>query len=279
MAHRRDVELCMESLEDIRNIMNSIKSLAYMESRKLTQRVENQLLLMKSIEQAAADFISFSPHTCTVDRLPTAFILIGSEHGFCGDFNEQLLQRLQRTVEQENTPTPPLIAVGHKLSTRLDDHGVSFTFIEGADVAEEAGRVIRQIVKAVNDLRRRVEGGVRLTALFHRHAPEEVAVKRLLPPFQHLVGVKPRYTVPVLSNLPAHQLHLGLVDHYLFHVLYEIVFTSLLSENMCRVRQLEGAVRHLDERVEVLMRKRNQLRQQEIIEEIEVVLLGTTAYR
>jgi len=44
------------------------------------------------------------------------------------------------------------------------------------------------------------------------------------------------------------------------------------------VRHLEGAVRHLDDRSSALRRKCNALRQEEIIEEIEIILLSASLF-
>ena len=58
--------------------------------------------------------------------------------------------------------------------------------------------------------------------------------------------------------------------------LHEILYASLLAENRRRVQHLDGALRHLDRRLDDLKRKDRRLRQEEIIEEIEVILLGSS---
>ncbi|HBE93756.1 MAG TPA: hypothetical protein DDW55_15050, partial [Gammaproteobacteria bacterium] len=54
-------------------------------------------------------------------------------------------------------------------------------------------------------------------------------------------------------------------------------YTSLMAENHQRVAHLEGAVKHLDDESAELMRQSNILRQTEIIEEIEVILLSAAS--
>jgi F-type H+-transporting ATPase subunit gamma len=51
-----------------------------------------------------------------------------------------------------------------------------------------------------------------------------------------------------------------------------------MAENQRRVQHLEGAVDHLDERAAELTRQVNARRQEEIIEEIEVILLNATSF-
>jgi F-type H+-transporting ATPase subunit gamma len=55
-----------------------------------------------------------------------------------------------------------------------------------------------------------------------------------------------------------------------------MLYTSLMVENRRRVTHLEGAVKHMDEESDELRRQCNTLRQEEIIEEIEVILLSSS---
>ena len=66
-----------------------------------------------------------------------------------------------------------------------------------------------------------------------------------------------------------------LTDHYLFAVLHEIFYISLMAENQRRLQHLEGAVKHLDDETVNLRRKSQIYRQEEITEEIEVILLNS----
>ena len=103
-----------------------------------------------------------------------------------------------------------------------------------------------------------------------------VVVKRLLPPFQHLSPRRQACAYPPLLHLAPRSFLEGLIEQYLFAVLHEILYTSLMTENYTRLSHLEGAVSHLDEETERLSRECNALRQEEIIEEIEVILLSTS---
>jgi F-type H+-transporting ATPase subunit gamma len=65
-----------------------------------------------------------------------------------------------------------------------------------------------------------------------------------------------------------------LTDQYLYAALHSLLYRSLAAENEQRIRHLEGAVRHLEEQEAGLQRRIRALRQEEIIEEIEVILLN-----
>ena len=275
MTRRRDLEQRMRSLGEIRKIMNSMKTLAYMETRKLARRVQNQSLAIRYVERTAGDFFGFHPYTFPLEGIQPVYLLIGTERGFCGDFNEQVLRYAQSRVAQDGDPAPVLIVVGRRLCARFTADPHLAGTIEGADVSEEADRVLGRIIDAMTQLRERY-GPLSLTAVFQRHAPAGLVEKPLLPPFQAYAGTEPGFPFPPLLNLQPSDFLFGLIDNYLIAALQEILYASLMTENLRRIEQLEGAVRHLDERTETLGRKSKQLRQEEIIEEIEVILLGAT---
>ena len=79
-------------MEDIRGILNSMKNLAFIETHKLQRFQAVQDKVVESIEKAAVDFLSFYPYSLDTDaRASRIVILIGSERGFCGDFNDSLI--------------------------------------------------------------------------------------------------------------------------------------------------------------------------------------------
>ena len=63
----------------------------------------------------------------------------------------------------------------------------------------------------------------------------------------------------------------------LFANLHALLYTSLMEQNHKRVTHLDGAVRHLDDQLAQLAQQCNVLRQEEIIEEIEVILLSAAS--
>lgn len=65
-----------------------------------------------------------------------------------------------------------------------------------------------------------------------------------------------------------------MTDHYLLAAMHEMLYTSLMAENHHRVQHLEGAVQHMDDKAIELTSQCNALRQEEVIEEIEAILLS-----
>ncbi|MFC1747202.1 F0F1 ATP synthase subunit gamma [Pseudomonadota bacterium] len=274
MSHRHDINHHRHRLSEIREIMNSMKTLAYMETRKLSSFIHAQQDLVDSIESVAADFLAFHndalPETET--EIPV-YLLMGTERGFCGDINQHLLSQFSAALHHTtHATTSHLIVIGHKLHLLLENDTRVAAFISGANISEEVPNVLQHVVQTLAELQKQ-QGALTLYALYHA-GEYGVAMNRLLPPFQSLQHKQVPYSHPPILNIPPAEFLLELTDHYLFAALNEMLYTSLMAENHRRVMHLEGAVQHLDDESLELMRKSNQLRQEEITEEIEVILLS-----
>ena len=273
MSRRRKLEQHRHSLGEVRGIMHAMKTLAYMETRKLARFLQAQHAGVQCIEAAAADFLSFNPLQAQPPSAGrSAYLLIGAERGFCGDFNQRLLRELEQQTQAQGGEAPLLLVVGHKLQLLLEDDPRVAARIDGAGVAEEVGTVLGRLSDTLSLLQSQHDVA-QLHVLYHS---DERTVQReqLLPPFQQPPQQTPPLRNPSLLNLPPADFLLALIDHYLFAALHRLLYTSLMAENYRRLNHLEGALQHLDEKSEALARRSNVLRQEEIVEEIEVILLS-----
>lgn len=279
MSRRRDLEQRRHSLSEIREIMNSMKSLAYMETRKLARFIDAQRDVVASIEVAASDLLHFYPEVLpeVSDQPVSVYLLIGSERGFCGDFNRALIEQLASIVSEQNVSAPIVIAIGNKLLSLMEADPRLSCRLEGASTVEEIPALLMQLVEQLTRLESD-NPGLELHALFH-DSSESVAVKRVIPPFASIMASTPSSesaspAFPPLINLSPSKLFAAFCEHYLFALLHQMLFTSLYEENHYRVTHMEGAVKHLDETYAHLTQRANALRQEEITEEIEVILLN-----
>jgi F-type H+-transporting ATPase subunit gamma len=274
MTHRHDVEIHRKKLGEIRDIMNSMKTLAYMETRKLSRYQQAQQAVLATVQRASADLLRFYPEIAgDSDEQCHLCVLIGTERGFCGDFNQSLVRELHRLQGQQQERPVQVIAIGRKLYTLLEDDPRLRAKITGASVVEEVGTLISEIVHQIMSAQTESKN-TRVTCLFH-NGEQHTINRQLIPPFQSLDDFEPEHTHPPLINLPEQQLLSELAQYYLFAALHDMMYTSLMAENTKRVSHLEGAVKHLDEEADKLSKRSNALRQEEIIEEIEVILLNT----
>ena len=159
--------------------MTAMKSLSLVETRKLARFIGHQRRMLANIEAAAADFLHFFPVAGAAKTQPTILLLIGSERGFCGNFNERVLAALDDLPRWE--PAPTLLVVGHRLGTKLEAHPDVIARLDGSTVTEDVPAVLNRLMDALHAASQQLSGdGAALFSLAH-DAEGEPTLKRLLP--------------------------------------------------------------------------------------------------
>lgn len=267
MSQSRALQQHIEHLKEIRSILHSLKNMAFMDMHKLDKYLQAQHLVVQHIETVAADFLQFYPNLPRIKSTqPSVIIAVGSERGFCGNFNETLIEQL--LLHSPNI----VIAIGNCLCNRLQNEHLSFTTLSGANSSEEISQILVQVTDAIAELQQQYEF-YSLSVLYHQDEHLNITLRSLLPPFTDNTCLSENKNEPLL-NLQPTQFLLELVDHYIFSSLQDILYSSLAAENNQRLQHLDNAVRHLDEATEKLHKKSQIYRQEEITEEIEVILLN-----
>lgn len=273
MSQSRELQLHIAQLVEIRSILNSMKNLARIEIHKLGRFQTLQGQAVASIEQAALDFLDFYPASPIDTRTQHFCVLLGAERGFCGDFNETLAEAI---TGQTNTG---LIAIGNRLGNRLANSSSEvIDTIDGANVAEEVPTIINRLIDSLSALqnsRLKTSAGFHLSIVYHDSVANQISHRQILPPSPPQNVNRPHHGNPPVLNLEPTEFFAELTGHYLFAVLHEIYYISLMAENHQRLQHLEAAVNHLDDETVNLRRKSQIYRQEEITEEIEVILLNS----
>ena len=279
MSQRRQLNYHRHQLMEIRDIMNSMKNLAYLETRKITRYLSSQQKAVNLIELAATDLLrSFPELQPKAEQASTVIILLGTERGFCGNFNEALLERLNQYTSENDTRPVSLIAIGSKLEQFIQSDERIILSLHGASVAEETIDVLNDLMEQLGSLEL-LQRNDQIKILYHDPATKQVVMQSIFPPFIELSDHFPRHRIPPVINLEPAALFKELTDHYLFSLLYKISYASLMAENDQRIDHLQTVLRRIDEKTSDLTRKINAVWQEEIVEEIEIILLNTMPAR
>jgi F-type H+-transporting ATPase subunit gamma len=276
MSKRRDIENHIRSLGEISEIMGAMKNLAVMEIQKLSRLLSAQERVVTSLQEAGTDFLTFYPEALPREENGRIlYLVIGSERGFCGDYNYKLLATVRERLQLGGDKDPLLCTVGRKLAARVPDNLDTAVSVEGPSVAEEVQSVLIQVMDHIHELQRREpsDRSLAITVVSHVLATDGVATQTLRP-FEVSPGRSARFTNPPLLNLPPRAFLAELVELYFFSLLHKIFYSALLAENRARVSHLEGAIQRLERETSELEMKRNMLRQEEITEEIELLMLS-----
>jgi F-type H+-transporting ATPase subunit gamma len=276
MTQRRELEQRHTALGEIMNIMNAMKNLALLETRKLGRFLATQRRVVESLEAAAGDFRCFHPGLLEAPAYRgTVYVLIGSERGFCGDYNKALLRALAARPMHGDGGEVVLLPVGYRLTTKLAGDPRVAAHLDGAGVVDEVESVLVRLVETLNGVQRE-RGPLRPLVMHHRAGGGEVHVTPL-DPFERPTPPARPFTVAPRLYLAPETFLAGLLEQYLFASLYELFYSALMAENERRVRHMDGAVRQLEKQSARLKLRRNALRQEEITEEIEIIMLSVQA--
>lgn len=278
MSRRAQVQRRLKMLDELGGVMAAMKNLSMMETVKLARLVDCQRRVHQSIAVAVSEFLHHYP-----DALPAVapsaqriVVAVGSQRGFCGEFNEAVIRALGTYRSQFGDRRVELLTVGRRLAAKLTKHpGVAAT-LEGASVVEEVPTVLASVLDALVATHR-VDASAavpRICVFAHRDVSAGVLQRDLWPP-----AIDGGHRLPYAPRLTLEPIQFGrqLIHHYLWTQLHGVFYDSLMAENRRRLQHMQGAMQRMDERREALQRGYDALRQEEITEEIEVILLGDTA--
>jgi len=257
----------LSALQDIREIMAALKNISLTESMRLRRFLESQQRVITGIEQAMADFLGHFPQTLPGSEGEFELVLlIGSERGFCGDFNEGVLTQFTAAAHQT------LLAVGEKLGAKLEEARLSATILTGPTTVEDVPEILVTVIDKLRELNAG-QGASELTIVYQHYDGHTIEARHYRP-FRDFSSTPSLSGYPPLLNIPPSHLFPALIDHYLFAVLHGIFYSSLTAEHQLRLQHLQGAIDHIDRESAELTRHYNSLRQELITEEIEMILLS-----
>lgn len=276
MSKRAQIQRQLRALNEIGDIMEAMKNISFIETHKLARVLTYQHRVLESIEAAAADFMGHHLEIIS-ERGPVArrvLIACGSQRGFCGDFNDSIARALHQHARQYASNPPSVLVVGRRLAPRLGKDLRIIDVLDGPSVVEEVQLVLQRVMDALTAVQASGDegGSFEVTVFAHREG-EEVTARPIIP--RPASGNARHFSHPPLLSLPARAFFSELVHHYLWAHMHDVFYSSLMAENRRRLRHMEAALQRIGEKCEVLQRRHNALRQEEITEEIEVIMLSS----
>ncbi len=280
----------LETTEDLRSIVRTMKALATVSIRQYEEAVvaleeyaRGVNLGMQALLRMRPDAL---PEMSATPAVRPGFIVFGSDQGLCGAFNEQIATRFLEQRTPGAVAAGPLLAVGARLAARLEDRGASLTDAltlpaSAPMISPLVGEILGRIdawrasgeLDAVHIYFNRSEPG----AIFRPH--DEV----LLPiPLSHLRALAAAPWRPrALPTLAAdwETLFPAVVREHLFVSLHRAFAESLASEHAARRAAMHAAERNIDDRLAVLRGEVNLQRQSSITNELLDIVSGYEVLR
>lgn len=258
LARRRDV------FHTLDKVLSAMKALAYSDLQKLQSQREPQAFQMDRVRRAWLQLRESDQDSISQGR--PALIVLGTERGFCGDINRLLLDELTANPPGKETR---VITVGERFSSQAGPHS-DWHQLAGASNTEDIEPLTDQILAVLSPsmcLRDwQLSEVIYLDDTVHRLIREP-----LLPAASQSCNLN-----------TSDWLHYDSIAHLTEKLLPLCLFTTLrycltmagISENRRRLGHLEGALHHLEDSLQALSVRANQLRQANIIESIEALLFS-----
>ena len=284
MTHPEALHQRMNSLEELRGIVRSMKSLSAASIRQFEQAVEALAQYYRTVELGLQALERTSAISAARQRVKgkQVFVVFGSDHGLCGAFNEDVARRL--CSELDANADYRLLAVGARLKGPLEDGGVH------VDAAIDAPSSAKRITVAVRDIlvvldNWRSEHGLASLALCYNHHTRRGAYRAVcvpvLPVDLHRLSQRAPRTWPSrglpIHTLPAARLRAALTRQYMFVCAFRACAESQASEHGSRLLAMQAAERNLDQKLSEVTAEHRRERQANITAELLDVVAGYEA--
>jgi len=255
----------LQLLDELRQIVSAMRNLAYAEKQRLGHSRDARDRAMACVLRAIADVL---PPECR--GLPpgrrSVWVVIGTERGFCGGFNDRLAEALPERMSAD--PNSTWLVAGGRLRQRVAELLPDAVALRGCGGTDE----IAPCINAWLDTLAQVESQPQANpvALWVLHNAENGVTQRRLLPLPDLPaptpGPGPLRHLPLanlMPNLLAEAVHVGLLA-----ALHE----SLQVENAWRLAQMQRAQDYLDDTGNSLRRRYFRERQTDITSELETLM-------
>lgn len=281
------IEEHLDSVSGLEPLMRAIRSVAEVAYRRADERSETLDVYEAHISRmlrGATKELSDSERARLLGEGAghrIGVLLVGSERGLCGPFNEQALDTVHRTldgIEEEGRQAVPLV-LGSKASRVLSQRGFEPTFSRSLPSFNVPPYVrVEEFALELLDLLAgdHLDG---LRVVYHRPARgfEYETVETDLWPVEPGVADRdvPRVPVHTSENLEAFVRHL-VTERFLVD-LYDAVLHSSASEQLARIRTMRLAVDNVQDREDDLRRELQRARRHAETQALLQVLSGFEA--
>ncbi len=264
MSQRHEAEQQLALYGDLGEIMGAMKNLAQVELHRVSRLTLAQQVCRQHVRQAMEVYALTHAVPPLQKEHRQIYIVIGSERGFCASFNDAPKNHVYSLLER--APRPAIILVGSRLAVSCGSAADGMPVVAGANTALEISAVLEALVEQLDRILV-ADGFFQVTVVY----PSADGLQReSILPFK----AEPQENaalVPARLNVSPESLFAALARHWLYHSLLAALYISLQTENHMRLGQMEGAIRHLNDSSDALKVQINRLRQEAIVEEIEVI--------
>lgn len=282
------------TLSSINGIVRTMKALSAINAPPYEQAASDIEAYQQSLEKGFAAFAY-----CTQGRYGkkqgasqerTLHIVFGSDHGLCGNYNEQLASYFaagfatpnrKPAFAQERKSKSHILCIGARMERALIDHGFQpYKRLMPPASVKGVNRLANQLVHDIQQFSS--QQGLQhshVSLWFTQRAEQSGHVPHhdiLLPVPEHLFQAKPHWQSTALPffTLQEEALLSALIRQYLFVHLYRASAEAIATENAARLALMKQAEQTVADRLAEVKQKASQVRQEEITTELMDIVIG-----
>ena len=278
----------IDTTHDLQSIVRTMKALSAASIRQYEQAVHSLRQYSEAVRLGFQIVLRTSPSPKALEDPvgPIGAIVIGSDHGLCGRFNEQIVRFARTTLAEQNSSTEDVLwlALGLRAGARLEAEG---TRLDGS--LPQAATVVK-LSATVHSLLLHIDQWKHTNELgrlyvFHNSrqgtntaAPRRVQLLPLDARWLERLAARPweSRTLPLFTMEPD-ALLAALIRQHLFTTLYRAAAESLASEHASRLAAMHAAEKNIEEHLAETTAAFHQLRQETITAELLEIIAGFEA--
>ncbi len=274
-----EVESRIGTVHQLEAVITAMRGSAAARSREARSRLDGIRAYAAVIGGAIGEALALAPESDPQPRKPQSpqrhvVIVLSSEQGFAGTFNERVLDAAERHLKAKGSE---LLIVGDRGAMVAVERGLVFDWSAPMVAhAQEVPLLASRITEALYS-RLEKDQASRVTVIHAVPAPSasiEIVERSLLPFDFARFKVVPR-SIPPITTLPPAQLLAELAEEYIYAELCEEVMLSFAAENEARMAAMIAARSNVARKLDELVASFRRLRQEEITSEIIELSAGS----
>jgi len=286
----QDLSDRIESAGELESVVSSMKTLATLNIRGYERATGALEEYTRTVEMGLQILFRRAPQELPLaeprDDGRLGLLVIGSDQGMCGPFNERMARFVEDHLRQLDLPPDrrDLHVAGARLESRLEQLGEPpLSRLELPASVEGITPVVQELLPRLDAWRR--DRGIRRIELCYHHRskdhPHEPTAVQLLPVDREWLGsiAHRSWEGPSLPRFRSswETLFSDLVGQYLFVWLFRAFAESLASENAARLQSMTGAEDNIRRRIRKLRDRYHRTRQSLVTEELLDLTSGYAA--
>ncbi|NIM50494.1 MAG: F0F1 ATP synthase subunit gamma [Armatimonadetes bacterium] len=290
MQTLEELQAKIDTADDLRSVVKTMKALAALSIRHFQEAVDSLRDYHHTVEFGLRIALRNRPEELSVaapiGSKRAGAIIIGSDQGMCGQFNEDIARYAARKIGEMGIASSDgdILAIGLRLPFPLEQVGIQPGEVFSIPTSLSGITPLVQDILLKMD-RWRDERGVDRVMILHNQPTSRQSyrsnTRQLLPvDADWLQALEERRwtgkTLPMFT-VGWDSLFSALIRQHLLVSVYQSVLESLAAENASRMASMQAAERNIEERIQELRKQFHQQRQSSITAELLDIVGGFEA--